>query len=67
MEMNLYSAFSMCIYIPECAQQIELSGEIGHQHAKAPIARSEVQMETGDEFLNFNLIKNWSPSQERSH
>ena len=33
----------------------------------AVIARSEVQMETGDEFLNFNIIKNWSPSQERSH
>ena len=30
------------------------------------IARSEVQMETGDEFY-FDLIKNWSPSQERSH
>ena len=31
------------------------------------IARSEVQMETGKEFLNFDLIKNWSLSQERSH
>ena len=28
---------------------------------------SQVQMETGDEFLIFHLIRNWSPSQERSH
>ena len=31
------------------------------------IARSEVQIVTGDEFLNLNSIKNWSPSQEISH
>ena len=24
-------------------------------------------METGDELFNFHLIRNWSPSQERSH
>ena len=30
------------------------------------IARSEVQMGTGNEFLNFNLIKKWDPSYERS-
>ena len=29
------------------------------------IARSCFQMQTGDEFLNFYLIKNWSPSKER--
>ena len=28
---------------------------------------SLVQMETGDMFLNFQLTRNWSPSQERSH
>ena len=31
------------------------------------IARSCVQMKTGDEFLNFYLIRNWSTSKERSH
>ena len=31
------------------------------------IARPEVQMDTGDEFVNFHFIRNWSPSQERSH
>ena len=30
------------------------------------IARSEIQMGTGNEFLNFNLIKKWDPSHERS-
>ena len=24
-------------------------------------------IEAGDEFLNFHLIRNWSPSKERSH
>ena len=28
------------------------------------IARSEVQMETGEEFLNFHLIGNWNKSQD---
>ena len=31
------------------------------------IARSGVQMETGDEFLNFNLIRYSSFSQERTY
>ena len=30
------------------------------------IARSEVQMETGYEFLNFYLIRHWSPSQKKN-
>ena len=30
-------------------------------------ACSGVQMETGEEFLNVCLTRNWSPSQERSH
>ena len=25
------------------------------------------QIETGDEFSNFHLIRNWGPLQERSH
>ena len=32
----------------------------------ARIARSEIQMGTGNEVLNFNLIKKWNPSQEIS-
>ena len=39
----------------------------GHSCSLFNIARSGVQMETGDECLNFHLIRNWSPSQERSH
>ena len=31
------------------------------------IARSEVQMRTDNEYLNFNLIKKWDPSHERSY
>ena len=30
------------------------------------IARFEIQIETGNEFLNFNLIKKRDPSHERS-
>ena len=37
------------------------------QRMSGIIARSEVQMETGDEFLNYHSIGNWSQSQERSH
>ena len=31
------------------------------------IACSGAQMETGDKFLKFHLIRNWSSSQERYH
>ena len=37
------------------------------QGALASPARSGIQMETGDKFLNFHLIRNWSSSQGRSH
>ena len=38
---------------------------LSHARDKS-IARSEIQMRTGNEFLNFNLIKEWDPSYERS-